>query len=232
MRRHNTALRKLSVLIIIGSGVLVRAPLFSSLLSVERRPAEPVKAASEPLRQVFEPASVAAAAEVPASEPAPVEAPRHLSRHERANRIVPRNEAERALLAAAIEFNVPFDVALALATQESGLNPNAVSHSGARGLCQLMPGTARGIAIELGLVPRGQGMSFNIDRLFDPYLNARFGMYYLRTYWVRENDLERALRSYNAGPNAIDSSYNFPETNAYVRSIMRLKDQIFEERAP
>jgi soluble lytic murein transglycosylase-like protein len=96
----------------------------------------------------------------------------------------------------------------ALIWQESRGNPAAVSRTGAVGLTQLMPATAR----QLGVDPR------------DPTQNLAGGAAYLRQQLNRFNgDLEKALAAYNAGPGRVSAAGGvpaIPETRAYVRSIV------------
>lgn len=96
----------------------------------------------------------------------------------------------------------------AVVWQESRWRENAVSPAGARGLAQLMPGTAR----EMGV---------NAD---DPVANLEGGARYLREQLNRfDGDLERALAAYNAGPARVQRAGGIPkirETQAYVASVM------------
>jgi soluble lytic murein transglycosylase-like protein len=96
----------------------------------------------------------------------------------------------------------------AVVWQESRWRENAVSHAGARGLAQLMPGTAR----DLGVNPD------------DPAANLEGGARYLRAQLDRfDGDLERALAAYNAGPGRVISAGGIPrirETQNYVASII------------
>ncbi|MBB5517184.1 soluble lytic murein transglycosylase [Rubricella aquisinus] len=52
---------------------------------------------------------------------------------------------------ASFQSRVPVEIVKSLARQESELNPEAISHAGARGLMQVMPATAQGISRRLGL---------------------------------------------------------------------------------
>ena len=101
----------------------------------------------------------------------------------------------------------------AVVWQESRWRANAVSHAGARGLAQLMPGTAE----YLGVDPD------------DPMQNLEGGARYLREQLDRfDGDIEKALAAYNAGPGRVIRAGGVPnirETRQYVAAIMgRLSD--------
>lgn len=101
----------------------------------------------------------------------------------------------------------------ALVWQESRWRETAVSPVGARGLAQLMPGTARYLGV-------------NPD---DPFANLEGGARYLREQIDRfDGDLEKALAAYNAGPGRVIAAGGIPnirETKHYVAAIMgRLSD--------
>jgi soluble lytic murein transglycosylase len=89
-------------------------------------------------------------------------------------------------------------LALALTKQESSFNAAAVSPSGALGLMQLLPATARDVATKLN-VP------FLQDRLTrDPAYNVQLGTQYLADMLQRfGGSYELALAGYNAGPNRV-----------------------------
>jgi len=108
---------------------------------------------------------------------------------------------------AARRHGIPEDLFLRLVQQESAFNPNAVSHKGAIGLAQLMPGTAR----MLGVNPR------------DPRQNLEGGARYLRAQYLRFRNWRLALAAYNAGPEAVARHNGIPpyeETRNYVRRIL------------
>lgn len=96
----------------------------------------------------------------------------------------------------------------AVVWQESRWRANAVSPAGARGLAQLMPGTAR----DLGVDPD------------DPFANLEGGARYLRQQLDRfDGNLENALAAYNAGPGRVIRAGGIPnirETQNYVAAIM------------
>ncbi len=87
---------------------------------------------------------------------------------------------------------------LGLARQESELDPQAVSRSGAMGLMQLMPATARQVSRELG-------MAYSRSRLReDPAYNIALGSTYLAELLETfGGDRTLALAAYNAGPNRV-----------------------------
>lgn len=96
----------------------------------------------------------------------------------------------------------------AVVWQESRWNERAVSPVGARGLAQLMPGTAA----QMGVNPH------------DPAANLEGGARYLRLQLdTFGGDVEKALAAYNAGPSRVARAGGIPaitETRNYVASIM------------
>ena len=116
-----------------------------------------------------------------------------------------------ALLAAVIE-------------QESKFNASARSSTGAIGLMQLQPATAKGIAIHTG------GNDFVLADLDNPEINVRYGSWYLRHLLDKYHDERLALAAYNAGQANGDDwrskgeDIQFSETRAYVSRVERLKD--------
>jgi soluble lytic murein transglycosylase len=92
---------------------------------------------------------------------------------------------------------VPPDLLQALMREESALDPRALSPTGALGLTQVMPATARMLARKLKL------HGFQTARLMEPELNIRIGGMYLGELYARFQHPALALASYNAGPGAV-----------------------------
>jgi soluble lytic murein transglycosylase-like protein len=115
--------------------------------------------------------------------------------------------------------NLDTELLASVVLAESGGNPAARSHAGARGLMQLMPGTAA----ELGVKDADQ-----------PEDNIRGGSAYLDTLLTRyHDDLSLALAAYNAGPAAVDKYHGIPpfrETRAYVARVIREFNRRVEAR--
>ncbi len=121
--------------------------------------------------------------------------------------------------------NYSLDPALLAAViyQESKFKADARSQSGAIGLMQLLPDTAKGIALHTG------GSAFRVDDLYDPEINVRYGAWYLHHLLRKYGDEKTALAAYNAGQDNVDRWLNagrgiqFSETRAYVHRVEELK---------
>lgn len=120
--------------------------------------------------------------------------------------VPPRYTAKIAELA--VRFDLSPSLLEALVWQESRWRENAVSPVGARGLAQLMPGTARYLGVDSA----------------DPFQNLEGGARYLREQLDRfDGNLEKALAAYNAGPGRVERAGGVPnirETQNYVAAII------------
>ena len=119
------------------------------------------------------------------------------------------------------------------ALQESQFRTDATSPAGARGVMQLMPGTAQMIA-------RHQGRTFDPSSLSQPATSIELGQAYLRELGNMSQTgglLPKVIAAYNAGPNSVGNwnargrnladpllfieSIPFVETRAYVAIVLR-----------
>jgi soluble lytic murein transglycosylase len=105
---------------------------------------------------------------------------------------------------------------------ESKFHPTAKSASGAIGLMQITPATARGIALRTG------GTAFRVSDLTDPAINIRYGTWYLHDLFAKYRSVRLVLAAYNAGQGNVDRwratgvGIQYPETRAYVSRVEHL----------
>ncbi len=119
-------------------------------------------------------------------------------------------EIEAHIREVAVRYEIPPILVAAIVEAESEFNPRAVSRRGARGLMQLMPGTAS---------------SLRVSDTFDPYENIEGGVRHLRRLMDRyRGNLPVVLAAYNAGEQAVMVYGGVPpyrETRQYVSRILR-----------
>ena len=97
---------------------------------------------------------------------------------------------------------------------ESGWNPYAVSRSGAMGLMQLMPETARLLGVK---------------NPFDPEENIRAGVRYLKYLLdLFGGDVEKALAAYNAGPTLVLKHRGVPPIKETIRYLKKIDIERFK----
>lgn len=127
---------------------------------------------------------------------------------------------ETIVLAHARNYDLPPTLLAAVIYAESKFDATARSDAGAVGLMQLLPETARGIAVRTG------GARFEVSDLLDPEINVRYGSWYLRSLLDRYHDLRTALAAYHAGQGNVDAwrrdggGIRFPETRHYVARVL------------
>ena len=118
---------------------------------------------------------------------------------------------DHLIMGSAIQYGVEPSLVKAVVLAESGMNPDAVSRTGAQGLMQLMPPTAA----ELG-----------VTNAFDPAECIDGGTRYLaKMLSIFSGDHQLAVAAYNAGPTRVKRVGRIPdieETQTYVKRVMAL----------
>lgn len=123
--------------------------------------------------------------------------------------------------AAASRFGVDANLVKAVIQQETGFLKDAqkqlkaVSPAGAKGIMQVMPGTAAMVAKEIGMT------NYSLFRAAD---NITLGTAYLSQQLAKYNgDISKVAAAYNAGPGAVDKYAGIPpykETQGYVKNVL------------
>ena len=116
---------------------------------------------------------------------------------------------------------------LAIGTVESGYDPQATSHSDARGLYQIWPSTGR-------LLLRSLGWSYDEASLFDPEKNTQAAALYLDILFSTYSDPQLVLAEYNGGP--LNAGYFragvgalATETRNYVPRVLQLHARLKDD---
>lgn len=102
-----------------------------------------------------------------------------------------------------------------IAETESSFNPAARSPVGARGLFQLMPGTAKDLGLRL----------FPFDERLDPVKNATSAARYLSKLHARFDDWPLALAAYNAGPARVSRTLKKHEARSFAEIAEHLPSE-------
>jgi soluble lytic murein transglycosylase-like protein len=132
-----------------------------------------------------------------------------------ASLVASRREIGEIIRAEARAQGVPVAFAQAVAWQESGWQPEAVSGAGAVGVMQLTPPTADWVASTI--------LGHRID-LHDAHSNVQAGVALLRHYLERyHGDRQLALAAYFQGQTAADRHGVYPVTRPYIASILALE---------
>ena len=130
---------------------------------------------------------------------------------------------EHVIVGHARNYNLDAALLAAVIYRESKFDARARSRSGAIGLMQLLPDTAKGIATHTG------GDAFVVEDLYDPEINVRYGSFYLRRLLRKYEDERLALAAYNAGQRHVDEwiangdGIAFAETRQYVDEVLELR---------
>ena len=124
------------------------------------------------------------------------------------------------ILATAERHGVDPSLVKAIVKVESNFDPSAVSHAGAKGLMQLMDGTAE---------------MLGVTDSFDPVQNVEGGVKFVKFLLSRyDNNETLALAAYNAGPGAVDRHKGIPpfeETQKYVSLVLQAREAFCDHLA-
>ncbi|MCD8036067.1 MAG: lytic transglycosylase domain-containing protein, partial [Clostridiales bacterium] len=129
------------------------------------------------------------------------------------------------------EYELDKKVIYAVIKAESGFDASTCSHTGARGLMQVMPETGEWAAGVMGL------NNYDDDKLYEPDYNIHIGCWYLRYLLdMYDDNLSTALAAYNAGNGNVsgwleNSEYSsdgitldyipYQETETYVENTLK-----------
>lgn len=141
------------------------------------------------------------------------------------NRHLSKSDADliaRGILAFSVKYGVDARLIMAMIMVESGFDPNSTSRTGAKGLGQLMPDTARWM-----------GVSDAYNSVDNLYGTVKLIRTHLDKYSQKTRDsfeaLVLSLAAYNAGEGAVSRHGGVPpyrETQAYIRRVIRLYQEL------
>ncbi|MCI6859965.1 MAG: lytic transglycosylase domain-containing protein [Clostridia bacterium] len=117
-------------------------------------------------------------------------------------------------------MNLDPNLIFAVIKAESDFDPNVVSKSGACGLMQIMPATAKYMIEQYDL-------NCSLDDLFLPKVNIEIGSQYLRYLLDKYKNLDDVIVAYNAGETTMmnwkknNQSIQYAETRHYLKRVKR-----------
>jgi soluble lytic murein transglycosylase len=117
----------------------------------------------------------------------------------------------------AVSNDVDYRLILAIIKVESNFKPSAVARDGSRGLMQLQPSLAKGIA-------RKQGEAFkDAKELHNPNTNIRYGTYHVAKLIEEHESVQRALHVYNAGVKKARKKLDLDEEpdSPFIRRVLK-----------
>ena len=129
-----------------------------------------------------------------------------------------KTKFDKLIVEAAKKFDVDAALVSAVIKAESDFNPREVSNKGARGLMQLMPGTA---------------LRYGVTDSYDPAANVYGGVRYLR--WLLqtfEGNADLAVAAYNAGEGNVWKYNGVPPFRETINYINRIAKHIRKAAAP
>lgn len=123
--------------------------------------------------------------------------------------------------AAAAEFSLDPAYVASVVLAESNFDAEAVSSAGAIGLMQIMPATGEWIAGKLEDEP------FDVQRLYQPEVNLRYGCWYLRFLLDRyDGDMYTASTAYHQGQGRVDQWLEDPQYSQDGRTLTAISSAV------
>ena len=123
--------------------------------------------------------------------------------------------------AAAAEFSLDPAYVASVVLAESSFDAEAVSSAGAIGLMQIMPATGEWIAGKLEDEP------FDVQRLYQPEVNLRYGCWYLRFLLDRyDGDMYTASTAYHQGQGRVDQWLEDPQYSEDGRTLTAISSAV------
>ena len=123
--------------------------------------------------------------------------------------------------AAAAEFSLDPAYVASVVLAESSFDAEAVSSAGAIGLMQIMPATGEWIAGKLEDEP------FDVQRLYQPEVNLRYGCWYLRFLLDRyDEDMYTASTAYHQGQGRVDQWLEDPQYSQDGRTLTAISSAV------
>ena len=123
--------------------------------------------------------------------------------------------------AAAAEFSLDPAYVASVVLAESSFDAEAVSSAGAIGLMQIMPATGEWIAGKLEDEP------FDVQRLYQPEVNLRYGCWYLRFLLDRyDGDMYTASTAYHQGQGRVDQWLEDPQYSQDGRTLTAISSAV------
>ena len=130
------------------------------------------------------------------------------------NLLTRKEKINDAIIKASKKYKISEDLIRAIIKVESNYNPYGISKAGAMGLMQLMPHTI---------------LKTGIEKPFDIYENIDAGTRYMKMMLNRyDNDLEKALAAYNAGPKRVDEYNGIPDIEETINYVDKIKKILFK----
>jgi soluble lytic murein transglycosylase len=131
-------------------------------------------------------------------------------------------ELAEVVIEEAARYDLEPGLVLAVIQVESACYHRAVSPVGALGLMQILPSTGEELAEKQGIAWVGS------ETLFDPTINVKLGVAYLKQLSDRYAHVPTALAAYNWGPGRIDRRLQRGDhvPQLYIQQVMRAYDTV------